>query len=278
MKSSNLRHSLAHSQNKGLSKYQRRGSWLQTGPSPHWRQRGRWAKPEPESKGQSRPQRWHPSPNCEQASVAYQVFLGSWMVDICQEGHSLEIGSPMQTYSTPEKLLSGDWMAGTGEVIKMHRPPGTVCSPSTSLPELLWPGKGTKSTPNWVCAFVEYWEPEPEQLRPVKCMKCRARFGQYPCRETWSLSSVDWESTHHSEPGQTQCGPYTVRTPYTCQWYLFAVFLHFHSTTEQVSLNKWPPLPLCVRAEIRHWSDLQTEEAKINKEEGTALKVTDATD
>ena len=28
----------------------------------------------------------------------------------------------------------------------------------------------------------------------------------------------------------------------------------------------------CVRAEIRHQRDLQTEEAKINKEEGTALE------
>ena len=40
--------------------------------------------------------------------VANQIFLGSWMVDICQESHSLEIGSSGQTYSTPEKLLSGN--------------------------------------------------------------------------------------------------------------------------------------------------------------------------
>ena len=39
----NLRHSLACSQNKGLSKYQRRGSWLQTSPLPSQRQRGMWA-------------------------------------------------------------------------------------------------------------------------------------------------------------------------------------------------------------------------------------------
>ena len=42
MKSSNLRHSLAHSQNKGLSEYQRRASLLWTIPSPCQRQRGRW--------------------------------------------------------------------------------------------------------------------------------------------------------------------------------------------------------------------------------------------
>ena len=38
-----LSHSLAHSQNKGLSEYQRRASRLWTSPSPCWRQRDRWA-------------------------------------------------------------------------------------------------------------------------------------------------------------------------------------------------------------------------------------------
>ena len=61
--------------------------------------------------------------------------------------------------------------------------------------------------------------------------------------------------------------------PHTCLPYLFAVFLPPHDTTEQASLNKWPPLQLYVRVEIRHWRDLQTEKAKINKEEGTALGV-----
>ena len=51
-----------------------------------------------------------------------------------------------------------------------------------------------------------------------------------------------------------------------------------HKTTEQVSLNKGPPSPPCVRVEIRHCRDLQTEQAKISKEEGTTLEVTGATD
>ena len=96
-----------------------------------------------------------------------------------------------------------------------------------------------------------------------------------PWRECWSLSSVDLESTHHCELGQTQCGPYTEGTPQTCQWYLFPVFLPPHNTTEQVNLSKWLPSPPCVRVEVRHQTDLQTEEAKINKEERTALEVTD---
>ena len=88
-------------------------------------------------------------------------------------------------------------------------------------------------------------EPEPEQLTPGKCMKCRAHFGQYPCRATWSLSSVDQESTYSCELGQTQCGPYTKVTPHTYQWYLFMVFLPPHNTSEQVSLNKSSPSPPC---------------------------------
>ena len=88
-KSSNLRHSLVHSQNKGLTKYQRRASWLQTGPSPT---RGREAggrQPQPEGKGQSRLQRCILHQIVSRLPVANKVFLGSWTVDTRREGHSL---------------------------------------------------------------------------------------------------------------------------------------------------------------------------------------------
>ena len=49
-------------------------------------------------------------------------------------------------------------------------------------------------------------------------------------------------------------------------------FLPPHNTIEQVSLNKRPHLPPCATAEIRHLRDLQTEEAKIKKEEETLWK------
>ena len=59
----------------------------------------------------------------------------------------------------------GNWAARTGAMIKVHSSPGIVCSPSTWLPELIIPGKGTKRTPNpcrpiqncvWVSP-VEIW-------------------------------------------------------------------------------------------------------------------------
>ena len=48
--------------------------------------------------------------------------------------------------------------------------------------------------------------------------------------------------------------------------------------TTQVSLNKWPPLSSCVRAEIRLRRGWQTKETKTIKEGGTTLEVTGATD
>ena len=82
-----------------------------------------------------------------------------------------------------------------------------------------------------------------------------------------------WQGKHtRRERGQTKCGWDTAST---CQCYLFAVSLSPHSTTEQVSLKKCPPPPPCVRVEIRHWRDQQTEEAKT---EGTSLEVTGAID
>ena len=91
-----LIHSLTHSQNKGLNKYQRRASRLCTGPSPSWRQRDRCAT------ARARRQRAAPITAPEtgifhqtvsRLPVANHVFLGSWMVDICQEGHCLRSAS-----------------------------------------------------------------------------------------------------------------------------------------------------------------------------------------
>ena len=81
--------------------------------------------------------------------------------------------------------------------------------------------------------------------------------GPAPCRAAWSLSSVDGEA--HTREGQAQCGRNTASAPHTRQWHLSAAPLPRRSTTEQANLNKRPPPPACVRAEIRHWRDLQTE-------------------
>ena len=148
----------------------------------------------------------------------------------------------------------------------MQGPPGRVCWPSTCSPELLRPGKGTKRTPNSLC----------------------------PCRvprvsENLNLSRLDLRSAWNPGPAldsalQSTLHPEQCRTRKHTPWawtnpvwsihcehsphppVIFAGFLPSQNTTEQVSVNKWPPSPPCVRVEIRHGRDFQTEEATINKE------------
>ena len=55
----------------------------------------------------------------------------------------------------------------------------------------------TKSTPLWSTQ-----EPEPGWLRPGKCTQPRAHLRQFHCRAPWTLSNVDWESTHAVSRGK----------------------------------------------------------------------------
>ena len=109
--------SLDCSQNKELSEYQRRASWLHVGPSPPHlqRQRGRRVTARARRQGAaalSAPESGIFHQTASRLPVANHVFLGSWMVDICQECHSLR-SAPQRRYmvclelcfhSTPGKL------------------------------------------------------------------------------------------------------------------------------------------------------------------------------
>ena len=156
-------------------------------------------------------------------------------------------------------MLLGSWMVDIRQ----------ECQPEISSPEET---HGTRGT------VLSQHTQESEQLKLGKCSKLRAKLGECHRRAPWRLSRVDPGSTRHLGLWQTQCGPSTASAPHTCQWYLLAVSLPTNKTTEQVSLNKWPPLPPCVRAEIRPRRVLQTEEAEIKKEGETALEVTGAKD
>ena len=91
-KSLNLRHCQAHSQNKGLS----RASQLRTGPLP----------PETGRRGQPGPERGNRSPReasstkLQSGFVANQDFLGFWMPDIHQKGHSQRAAPQRGTWHT----------------------------------------------------------------------------------------------------------------------------------------------------------------------------------
>ena len=132
--------------------------------------------------------------------VANQVFLGSWMVDNRQEGHS-QRSAPQRRHiaqlrqrsrCAPRKLSIWNW----GDD-KMHRPTWGECTRQapgrlscSDLGRAQNPGP-PNSVPLWSTR-----EPEPEQLSPGNFKQPWARLRQFPCRATWSLSSVDQESTH----------------------------------------------------------------------------------
>ena len=121
-----LRCSLACSQNKGVCEYQRRASWLCTGLSQ--RQRGRCATARARRQGViSVPETGILHQTMSRLPVTNYVFLGSWTVDISQEGCSLR--SAPQRRHTGHLIgcshgIPGNQAAGTAEVIKMHSPPG----------------------------------------------------------------------------------------------------------------------------------------------------------
>ena len=134
--------------------------------------------------------------------VANQVFLGSWTVDIRQEGHS-QRSVPQRRHTAhlrwccgcaPRKPSGWDWGGDKtprptwGECARQA--PGCLSSSDLGRAQNAGP---TVSVPLWSTQ-----EPEPERLRPRRgrCMQPRARFRQFSYRATWSLSSVDQESTH----------------------------------------------------------------------------------
>ena len=178
---------LARSQNKGLSKYQRGARY-------------RLAHPPPEAERQAGDsQSWKTRGNLgprdsilhqtvSRLPVANQVFLGSWMVDICQEGRS-QRSAPQRRHMahlrqcsrcTPRKPSGwdegGDKTRCPTKVECACQPPGRLSCSDLGRASNTRP---TESVPLWSAQ-----EPEPEQLITGKCMKGRAHFGQYPCRAT----------------------------------------------------------------------------------------------
>ena len=145
--------------------------------------------------------------------------------------------------------------AGTGEGRSRAAPGESVLIKLLAAWAALM-GKAQNPGPTESASLWSTREPELERLRPGKRTQLKARSLQ---------SSQEPEQCRRGkhtrrERGQTQCGPDSAAsTPHTRQWYLFVVPLPPYSTTEQANLNKRPPPPTCVRVEIRHWRDLQTE-------------------
>ena len=116
-------------------------------------------------------------------------------------GSQPEISSPEETHGTLEMVLllctQETEHLGRGGGNKMHCPIWGECA--CQAPSFLsCEGLGRAQNTGWTKS-VPLWniqEPEPEWLRPGKCIQAGAGFREFPCRATWSVSSIDWESTH----------------------------------------------------------------------------------
>ena len=194
-------------------------------------------------------------PNCKQASLLTKISWGSGQSISAWEG-SLVVN--------PE-----NWVAGMGEVISCsdhaHQTPHHMSCSDLGRAQHIGP---TESAPLRIT-----WVPEPEWLRPGRCMQPRAGLGRFPVEHPRAWACVGREGTCTVSRGQAQCGWDTASTH---QCYLFAASLTPHSVTEQVSLKKVSTTAHLVSGQKSlHWRDQKTEEAKT---EGTALEVTGTID
>ena len=119
--------------------------------------------------------------------VANQVFLGSWMVDICQEGCS-QRSAPQRRHTahlrwhshcTPRK--PSGWDQG-GD--KTHCPPWGECSHQAPghlrCSDL---GRAQNAVPTESVPLWSTREPKHEWLRPGKYTQLRAHFRQFPAEQ-----------------------------------------------------------------------------------------------
>ena len=171
------------------------------------------------------------------------------MVGICQEGHSQK-SAPQKRHKAHLTSAPGKW-GSTLEGIRRTAPR------ESALIKLLvvWAsraGKAQNVTP------TESGVPKNLHLSGLG-LGSERNSGPTPCRPDWSLSSVDRESTHAVSRGKPSVAGTLASAPHTRQGHLPAAPLPPRSTAEQANLDKRPPPPACVRAEIRHWGDLQTE-------------------
>ena len=172
-------------------------------------------------------------------SVGYLIPWGEQQAVMIKVSQN-EICSPEETLGIPGTVLSWDtretkWLEPGRCIRCMSYLRHCVHQAPTHLSYLDLGGDKMHSSSGSVTMWSTW---EHERLKPGKCTKAKVRLEQCSCRATWNLSSVDLESAHHLGLQQTQCSPSTVNIPHTCQWYLFAVSLPPHGTTEQVSLDK----------------------------------------
>ena len=115
-------------------------------------------------------------------------------------------------------------------------------------------GRAQNTSPTESVPLRSTWELKPEWLKPGKCTQPRAHFRQLPCRATWSLSSVDWESTHAMSKGK----PSVAGTLRALPTHVSGVCLQ-RPSLPTARLNKWAWISDHLRPLVSGWK-LDTEE------------------
>ena len=195
-----IRHNLACSLGKGLSKYQRRASQLWTSPSPCRRQRGRRATARAGRRG---------AISAPEMAVSTKLLAGSQLLTK-SSWYPVQLTSARRA-AVRDQLPRGDtghtwdgalaahpgkpsgWDGGD----KMHSPPGesALAKHLVTWSARTWEGHKTQAQPS-LCLC---WVPKNLNVSGLDlgmCTQPRARFRQLPCRAACSLSSVDRDSTH----------------------------------------------------------------------------------
>ena len=134
------------------------------------------------------------------------------MVDFHQEGRSQRSAlqrrhtAQLRQHSRCAPRKPSSWDRG-GD--KTPSPAGESAHQAPGHPSCSDLGRAQNAGPTESVPLWSTREPEPERLRPGKCTQPRTCFRQLPCRATWNLSSVDWESTHAVNGGK----PSVAKTP-----------------------------------------------------------------
>ena len=191
-----------------------------------------------EGKGQSRPQR--PTSSTKLWAGSQLLTTSSWDPGLLTSARRVAAwdqfprGDTQHTWDGALVVHPGNQVPRTGVEIKTmaHLGQCTCQAPGhLSCSDL---GRAQNASPTESVPLWSTWEPEPEQLRPGKCMKLGARFGQFPCRATWSLSSVDRETTR----AVSWSKPSVVHTLWALPTHASDICLQC-SSLPTTQLNKW---------------------------------------
>ena len=158
-------------------------------PIPHRRQ-GVGSASQSRKGANSAPERASPTKLRTGFQFLTKDFLRFWTVDIYQEGRS-QRSAPEKTHMAHLRQCTQEtkWLGRGGD--KMHHTKGECAHQASGHLSCSDLGRAQNAGPTKSAPLWSTQEPEPEQLRPGKCMQPSAHFRQFPCRATWSLSSMD---------------------------------------------------------------------------------------